>query len=109
MGNNEQTSQLKYVIYARKSTDDPQRQVRSIEDQIAECRQLAERLHLKVVGTITEKKSAKKPGRRPLFTKMLNDIKLGKFDGIVAWHPDRLARNMKEGGNLLKHWLRLAY
>ncbi len=101
MGNNDQTSQLKYVIYARKSTDDPQRQVRSIEDQIAECRQLAERLHLKVVGTITEKKSAKKPGRRPLFTKMLNDIKLGKFDGIVAWHPDRLARNMKEGGEII--------
>ena len=27
-------SRFKYVLYARKSTDDPQRQVRSIGDQI---------------------------------------------------------------------------
>lgn len=32
-------TKLKYVHYARKSTDDPQRQVRSISDQIFECKQ----------------------------------------------------------------------
>ena len=90
--------QLKYVIYARKSTDDPQRQVRSTKDQIDECWLLANRMHLKVVDTITEKKSAKKPGKRPLFRKMLDDIQKGIIDGIIAWHPDRLSRNMKEGG-----------
>ena len=93
--------QLKYVIYARKSTDDPQRQVRSTKDQIDECWLLANRMHLKVVDTITEKKSAKKPGKRPLFRKMLDDIQKGIIDGIIAWHPDRLSRNMKEGGEII--------
>lgn len=27
---------------------------------------------------------------------MLKDIENGKFDGIIAWHPDRLVRNMLE-------------
>lgn len=95
------TSKLKYVLYARKSTDDPQRQVRSIEDQISECRALARRLGLHIVTTIQEKKSAKKPNQRPQFTQMLKDIRNGKYDGIIAWNPDRLARNMKEGGEII--------
>lgn len=94
-------TKLKYVLYARKSTDDPQRQVRSIEDQISECQQLARRLGIKIVDTIEEKKSAKKPHQRPLFTQMLKDIRNGKYDGIIAWNPDRLARNMKEGGEVI--------
>lgn len=95
-------SKLKYVLYARKSTDDPERQVRSIDDQVAECQLLAIRSGLRLVGSpLVEKKSAKKPNRRPLFTQMLKDIKSGKYDGIVSWHPDRLARNMKEGGEII--------
>ena len=29
---------------------------------------------------------------------MVADIKAGKYDAILAYHPDRLARNMTEGG-----------
>lgn len=32
---------------------------------------------------------------------MLEDIKKGKYEGIIAWHPDRLARNMKEAGEII--------
>lgn len=32
---------------------------------------------------------------------MINDIKNGKYDGIIAYAPDRLARNMKEAGEML--------
>lgn len=32
---------------------------------------------------------------------MLNEIKKGKYDGILAWNPDRLARNMLEGGRII--------
>lgn len=91
-------TKLKYVLYARKSTDDPQRQLRSIPDQILECKQLADRLHLNVVKVLEETKSAKKPNRRPIFKQMLIDLKNGEYDGILAWNPDRLARNMREGG-----------
>lgn len=92
---------LRYVLYARKSTDDPKRQVRSIPDQIDECKQLAQRLGLNVVDTFREEKSAKRPNIRPVFTKVVEDIKAGKYDAILAWNPDRLARNMLEAGMLI--------
>ena len=94
-------TKLKYVLYARKSTDDPQRQIRSIPDQIFECKQLADRLGINIVKTLEETKSAKKPGNRPIFRQMLNDLKRGVYDGILAWNPDRLSRNMKEGGEII--------
>lgn len=94
-------TKLKYVLYARKSTDDPQRQVRSIPDQIAECKILATRLGLKVIKIFEETKSAKKPNQRPIFSQMLKDIRNSKYDAILAWNPDRLARNMKEGGEVI--------
>ena len=43
-----------------------------------------------------EKQSAKVPGR-PLFNKMMKEIET--FGGnILAWNPDRLARNSVDGG-----------
>lgn len=95
-------TQLKYVLYARKSTDDPKKQVRSIKDQISDCKEYANRLGLKVVGRpVIEKRSAKKPNERPLFRQMIKDLNSGKYDGVLTWHPDRLARNMKEGGEII--------
>jgi DNA invertase Pin-like site-specific DNA recombinase len=95
------TTKLKYVLYARKSTDDPIRQVRTIEDQISECQAMAKRLPINVVEIIEEKRSAKIPNKRPEFSRMLKGIRSRKYDGILAWNPDRLARNMKEGGEII--------
>jgi site-specific DNA recombinase len=92
----------KFFIYARKSTDDPKRQLRSIEDQIAENRELAKRLNLKIVEIFREEQTAKTPGR-PVFNEMLERIKKGEANGILAWHPDRLARNSLDGGQII--WL----
>ena len=92
---------LKYVLYARKSSDDPERQIPSLPDQINECKQLAARLGLTVVKILEETKSAKSPHQRPIFTQMLKDLKVGVYDAILAWNPDRLARNMLEGGTLI--------
>lgn len=95
-------SKLKYVLYARKSTSDESRQVRSISDQIKECKDLANRLNLKVIGEpLVETKSAKRPNQRPIFKQILADIRKGRYDSILAWNPDRLARNMLEGGEVI--------
>ncbi len=94
-------SKLRYVEYDRKSSDDPQRQVRSIPDQNLECGQLAKRLNLKVVKVFQETKSAKQPNLRPLFKQMLKGLKDGEYDAILAWNPDRLARNMLEAGMII--------
>ncbi len=99
---NEHPTDLKYVIYARKSTEGEERQVRSLSDQVFECKQLAERLKLDVLATpVEEAESAKEPDTRPKFRRLIDDLKNGKFDGIIAWHPDRLARNMKDAGEII--------
>ena len=90
----------KYILYVRKSTDVEDKQVLSIEAQIVELRKFAADNNLQVVDTIIEKKSAKIPGR-PKFGKMLQRIEAGEASGILAWHPDRLARNSIDGGQIV--------
>ena len=98
---NKTTNQTrKFFIYARKSTDTEDRQVRSIGDQIAELKELAKKENLEVIDIIVEKQTAKKPGR-PMFAEMLKKIEAGEATGILAWHPDRLARNSIDGGQII--------
>ncbi|MBL7071817.1 MAG: recombinase family protein [Candidatus Omnitrophica bacterium] len=91
---------MRYFIYARKSTDDEERQILSIEAQLVELREYAKRENLEVVSEFVEAKTAKKPGR-PIFNDMLVQIERGKASGILTWHPDRLARNSIDGGKII--------
>lgn len=93
---------LRYVCYVRKSSEDAEAQAKSLPDQIADCRKYAKDNDLKIIEPIIqESKSAKKSGNRPLFTQMIKDIERGKYDSILAWHPDRLARNSLEAGMIV--------
>ena len=92
----------KFFLYARKSTDEPDRQILSIEAQITELREFGEREHLEIVQEFIESQTAKEPGR-PIFNQMLSLIEKGFAQGILAWHPDRLARNSVDGGKII--WL----
>jgi len=81
----------KFFLYARKSTDVEDKQVLSIDAQLTELREYAVRENIEISDEIVEKQSAKVPGR-PLFNKMMKEIET--FGGnILAWNPDRLARN----------------
>ena len=95
-------SEIKYALYARKSTQGDEQQERSIKDQVDEC---IERVvvpdKLNLVKTIKEEFSAKEPDTRTKFKELLADIRNGKITGIIAWHPDRLARNMKDAGEII--------
>jgi len=86
-----------YFLYARKSTDVEDKQVLSIEAQLAELRTYAANEHLSIIEEIVEKQSAKSPGR-PLFNAMMSKLEKGEGSGIVSWNPDRLARNSVDGG-----------
>ena len=77
---------IKYFIYCRKSSEDEERQVLSIEAQIAELRAFAKQNNLAIVDVLIEKQSAKIPGR-PIFGKMLKRIEQDEANGILAWHP----------------------
>ena len=91
---------MKYIIYARKSTEDEDHQILSIESQLAELREFAAKEKLEIVASLCEAKTAKEPGRMK-FAEMLSLIEKRKADGILSWHPDRLARNSIDGGKII--------
>ena len=91
---------MKYIAYCRKSTDEKDKQVLSIDQQIAELKEFGLREHLEVIDFVTEAKTAKIPGREK-FAEVLQKIEKGEAQGIVAWHPDRLARNSIDGGKVI--------
>jgi len=90
----------KFLIYSRKSSEDEDRQILSIDAQISELNAIAVRENLTVSGTLTECRSAKEPGR-PVFNDMLRRIEAGEASGILTWKLDRLARNFDDGGRII--------
>ncbi len=93
------TTAVKYFIYARKSSENEDRQIASIPSQIEELKRMAAQSNLSIAAILTEEMSAKAPGR-PVFTKMIEDIHQGKAQGIICWKLDRLARNPIDGGTI---------
>jgi len=90
----------KFFLYARKSTDVEDKQVLSIDAQLTELREYAVREGIEISAEIVEKQSAKVPGRL-IFGEMIKRIERGEANGILAWHPDRLARNSVDGGRII--------
>ena len=63
--------------------------------------QLAEREKLEIVETKRESHSAKEAGQRPVFNEIIEDIKAGKYNGILTWATDRIARNAGDLGRVV--------
>ncbi len=97
------TTNLGYFIYARKSSENDERQIQSIDDQIGSLKSLAEDYHLNVLKIFEERKSAKDPYKRLEFLEMMKRIEDGEANGILCWKYDRLTRNPLEDGKL--QWL----
>ncbi len=93
--------ELKYVLYARKSSESEERQMLSIDSQIKEMGVVAEQQGLNVIETRQESHSAKASGNRPVFNTVVADVKAGKFNAILTWAPDRLSRNAGDLGMLV--------
>lgn len=99
---NTQNNSIKYFIYARKSSEDKEKQVASIGDQLEVLNKVARQQKLNVIEIYEESQSAKKPGR-PQFNAMLERIHKGDATGILCWKLDRLARNPIDGGQI--NWM----
>ncbi len=92
---------IKYCLYARKSTESDETQALSIDSQIKEMLELAKRDGLDVVDIKQEKHSAKEVGQRPIFNELIQKIREERFNGILTWAPDRIARNAGDLGNVV--------
>ena len=92
---------MKYFIYCRKSSEEEDRQIQSIDSQKRELMRLfAAQAGVEIVDTLEEAQSAMTPGR-PMFNQALNRIERGEAEGLIAWAPDRLARNSVDGGRVI--------
>ena len=89
---------MRYLLYARKSSESEDRQAQSIDDQLAELRRLARQRGLEVVAELTEARSAKSPGGRPVFAELVSRLQAGEADAILCWHVNRLFRNPVDFG-----------
>src|SRR3989339_167752 len=94
-------TKVKYCLYARKSTESEERQILSIDSQVKEMLQIAEREGLEIVDIRRESHSAKDSGQRPVFQEIIRDIRSGRYTGIMTWAPDRLSRNAGDLGSLV--------
>ncbi len=105
---NQNNTNLKYVLYARRSIvankTEEDKGIPSIESQLTEVRELAQNEGRVIVKEFKETMSASEPGIRPEFTKMIEYIKSGKANAIICFKMDRLARNSVDEG-VIKHLL----
>jgi site-specific DNA recombinase len=92
---------MKYLVYCRKSTEDEDRQIQSIDSQKRELTRLfVAETGVEIVDMLDEAQSAMTPGR-PVFNQALDRIERGEAEGLIAWAPDRLARNSIDGGRVI--------
>ncbi|HEV7702316.1 MAG TPA: recombinase family protein [Candidatus Paceibacterota bacterium] len=92
---------LLYCLYARKSTEQEDKQVLSIDSQIKEMEKMAAADNLEIVVMKKESHSAKEAGQRPVFNEIVEELKQGKYNGILTWAPDRIARNAGDLGRIV--------
>jgi DNA invertase Pin-like site-specific DNA recombinase len=98
------------AIYTRQSQDGGKEGGRelNIGRQEKDCRVKAAELGLDVTAVYRDNDlTAFKDGRRPRkprrqYEAMLADIKAGKIDAVVAWHTDRLHRDLPELEDYIK-------
>lgn len=82
---------MNVVIYARYSCDNQREE--SIDGQIRECKQYADRNDMCIIGEYIDRAFSAKTDNRPEFQKMINDSYSKKFQAIVVWKLDRFAQN----------------
>ena len=94
---------MKGVIYARYSSDNQREE--SIEGQLRECKEYAERNDIMILGTYIDRALSAKTDNRPEFQHMIKDSAKGLFDVVLVWKLDRFARNRYDSArykNILK-------
>lgn len=80
------------VIYARYSSHNQKEE--SIEQQIAECTEFAEKNGIRIIEIYADKAVSGRSDRRPNFQRMMRDAEKHYFQIVIAYKSNRIARNM---------------
>ena len=87
---------MRAALYARQSLD-KSGDALAVSRQVAECRELADRNGWTIEEVYQDNdKSATSGKPRPEWTRLLADLKAGRFDVLVCWHTDRLYRRLRD-------------
>ena len=97
----EKDIQLKYCLYARKSSESDERQAMSIESQLNEMRSMSEHEGLNVTCELQESHSAKESGQRPIYNQLIKGLREHEYNAVLTWAPDRLSRNAGDLGSIV--------
>ncbi|MBR3236315.1 recombinase family protein [Candidatus Saccharibacteria bacterium] len=89
---------LKFIIYTRKSTDDIDNHIPSLDVQLVFAKETTKQNNYKVVKTFRESASARSVHNRPMFDEMIKMIEDGKANAILCWHTNCLAYTPLENG-----------
>ncbi|WP_159887570.1 recombinase family protein [Paenibacillus puerhi] len=90
-------TRLKAVLYARVSTEEQAKEGYSITAQIAEMRKYAEQNDLEIVDEyVDEGASGKSISGRPQMKRLLKDANQQKFEVVIIYKLDRLARKLRD-------------
>lgn len=82
------------VIYARYSSERQTEQ--SIEGQLRDCNEYAERNDIVIVGTYIDRAMTGTNDKRTEFQRMLKDSAKRAWDYVLVWKTDRFGRNKYE-------------
>ena len=91
------------VIYARFSSD--KQNEASIEGQLRECMDYAERTGITVIGNYIDRALSARTDNRPEFRRMIKDSAKGCFDVVLVWKLDRFSRDRYDSAHY-KHILK---
>lgn len=86
---------MKAVIYARYSHG-PNQTDQSIEGQLRDCKEYAQRNDITIVGEYIDRSVSGKTDNRAEFQRMLKDSSRKIFDAVLVWKIDRFGRNREE-------------
>ena len=91
------------VIYTRISQDATGEQA-GVTRQETECRELAQRegWTIREVYSDNDLSASNRRVKRPAFIRLVDDIRAGKAQALIAWHTDRLYRRLDDLAELIE-------
>ncbi len=81
---------MKIAVYARVSTKEQE-----LDQQLLACRNFCAYRHFDIIREYTDIGSGVNFGR-PAFQELLQDLRAGKYDGVVVFKLDRLGRRARD-------------